>query len=116
MGAELVVLSPQKREFSAEMVKTYHIAFPMLRDFHNEVAAKFGIAFTLPDYLDTIYREFGNDPGEWNDTETWQLPMPARFIVDRDGKIADAEVNPDYTIRPEPETILEALKAIDVQR
>ena len=98
------------------MVKTYRIEFPLLRDFHNEVAAKFGIVYTLPDYLDALYREFGNDPVEWNDTETWQLPMPARFIINRNGIIADAEVNPDYTIRPEPETILDALKGIEVQR
>jgi peroxiredoxin len=112
MGAELVVLSPQKREFSAEMAKTMRLPFPMLRDLHNEVAAKFGIAFTLPDYLDALYRQFGNDPVAWNETPTWQLPMPARFIIARDGTIVDAEVNPDYTERPEPETILEILRTI----
>lgn len=111
MGAELVVLSPQKSEFSAAMVKSYRIAFPMLRDFHNEVAAKFGVAFTLPDYLDALYRKFGDDPVAWNDTETWQLPMPSRFIIDQNGTIVDVEVNPDYTVRPEPETILEVLGA-----
>ncbi len=104
-----MVLSPQKSEFSAEMMKTHHLSFPMLRDLHNEVAKKFGIAFTLPDYLDALYRQFGNDPAAWNDTESWQLPMPARFIIGRDGIIVDAEVNPDYTERPEPETILEVL-------
>jgi peroxiredoxin len=94
------------------MVKTYHIEFPMLRDFHNEVAAKFGIAYTLPDYLDALYRGFGNDSREWNDSETWQLPMPARFIINQEGTIVDAEVNPDYTIRPEPDTILDVLRTI----
>jgi peroxiredoxin len=113
MGAELVVLSPQRREFSVEMVKRYRIEFPMLRDFQNKVAAKFGVAFKLPDYLDALYRQFGNDPFEWNETETWQLPMPSRFILKPDGIIADSEVNPDYTTRPEPETMLEVLRALE---
>jgi len=103
------VLSPQKSEFSAEMLKGYRIGFPMLRDFQNKVAAAFGVAFTLPEYLDAIYRGFGLDPLVWNETKVWQLPMPARFIIRPDGIIADSEVNPDYTIRPEPETILEIL-------
>lgn len=103
------MLSPQKSEFSAAMAKTYHLSFPMLRDLHNHVATQFGIAFPLPDYLDALYRQFGNDPAAWNDTESWQLPMPGRFIIGRDRIIVDADVNPDYTVRPEPETILEVL-------
>ena len=85
----------------------------MLRDAQNKVAAEFGVAFTLPDYLDAIYRGFGNDPFEWNETQVWQLPMPARFIIRPDGVIAESEVNPDYTVRPEPETILEILKTME---
>jgi peroxiredoxin len=80
------------------------------------VAARFGVAFTLPDYLDALYRQFGNDPVEWNETETWQLPMPARFIIDSTDTIVDVEVNPDYTVRPEPETILEALPGLITDR
>jgi peroxiredoxin len=111
----MVVLSPEKAEFSALLVKSYRIEFPVLRDFHNEVAAKFGIAFTLPDYLDALYREFGNDPMEWNDTQTWQLPMPARFIIEPAGTIVDVDVDPDYTVRPDPETILQVLRTLEVQ-
>jgi len=82
----------------------------MLRDFQNNVAAQFGVAFTLPDYLDATYRGFGLDPEEWNETKVWQLPMPARFVIRPDGIIADSEINPDYTVRPEPETMLDILK------
>jgi peroxiredoxin len=110
----MVVLSPEKREFSAQLVKSYRIEFPVLRDFHNQVAEKFGIAFTLPDDLDALYREFGNDPMEWNDTETWQLPLPARFIIEPGGTIVDVDVDPDYTVRPDPETILEVLRTLKV--
>jgi peroxiredoxin len=62
------------------MKRSYRIDFPLLRDLHNEVA-----------------KQFGNDPTAWNDTEVWELPMPARFIIGSDGIIVDAEVNPDYT-------------------
>jgi peroxiredoxin len=108
----MVVLSPEKADFSEQLVKMYRIEFPVLRDFHNEVAIKFGILYTLPNYLDALYRQFGNDPMEWNDTQTWQLPLPARFIIDPAGTIVDVDVDADYTVRPEPDTILEVLRTL----
>lgn len=111
------MLSPQKSEYSADMVKTHRIGFPMLRDLHNEVAAKYGVAFTFPDYLNDVYEhDFGINSMEWNDTPTWQLPMPSRFIIDPGGTIVDAEADPDYTIRPEPETILDVLNRLRAER
>jgi hypothetical protein len=48
----------------------------------------------------------------FNDDDFWALPMPSRFIVDQQGVIRAADVNLDHTIRPEPETAIEALKMI----
>jgi peroxiredoxin len=38
--------------------------------------------------------------------------MPTRLIIDRDGIIRYTEINPDYTVRPDPEDTMEALKKI----
>ena len=43
---------------------------------------------------------------------SWTLPMPARFIIDRDGVIRYAQADPDYTTRPEPGETVAALKAL----
>ncbi len=39
--------------------------------------------------------------------------MPATFVVDRDGLIRWASVDPDYTVRPEPDDVLEAVRAVN---
>ena len=57
----------------------------------------------------TIFKQFGVKIDEHNGDESWMLPMPARLIIDRDGTIRYAEINADYTIRPEPKDTLSAL-------
>jgi hypothetical protein len=38
--------------------------------------------------------------------------MPARYVVDRSGMIRSAEVDPDYTVRPEPPDTLQVLRSL----
>ena len=59
-----------------------------------------------------MYEGFGVRLDEYNGDTSWTLPMPARLIIDRDGIIRYAEINPDYTMRPDPEDTIEVLKKI----
>jgi len=59
-----------------------------------------------------LYSKFGIDLERFNGDDSWTLPMPGRFILDQQGTILNAEVNPDYTIRPEPGNIIEILKEL----
>jgi len=43
---------------------------------------------------------------------SWQLPVPARFVIDRKGIVCSVEADPDYRYRPEPETTLEILRKV----
>ena len=54
----------------------------------------------------------GIDLNKYNGDDSWTLPMPGRFIIDRSGVIRYAEVNPDYTVRPEPEEVIGILKEL----
>jgi len=76
------------------------------------VAARFGLRFALPDYLKAVYASFPLDIATYNGDSSWTLPMPARFIIDRRGIIRDAQSDPDYTTRPEPDDTLAALRAL----
>lgn len=87
-----------------------NLTFRVIGDKGNTVAARFGLAFTLPDDLKTLYSKFGIDLERFNGDTSWTLPMPGRFIVGPPGTILDAEVNPDYTKRPDPTEIIEVLK------
>ena len=76
-------------------------AFEMLRDFGNRVAESYGLVFTLPDDLRQIYTKFGIDLAQGNGDGTWRLPVPARFVIDRQDIVRAVDADPDYTRRPE---------------
>ena len=86
--------------------------FAMLRDVGNTVAESYGLVFTLPEDLQTIYLKFGIDLAKGNGDGTWRLPVPARFVVDRAGLIRSVDADPDYTRRPEPAATVEVLKTL----
>ncbi|MBU6420076.1 MAG: AhpC/TSA family protein [Proteobacteria bacterium] len=111
LGANLVAISPQTAPNSRRSTRENKVEFPILSDIGNNVADAFGLRFTLPDYLQKLYKDvFKNDLAVVNGEPSWTLPMPARFLIGQDGKIAYAEVNPDYTVRPDPEELLPALR------
>jgi peroxiredoxin len=108
-GAELVAISPQTVQQSFFMADQHRLSFPLLSDAGNHVARQFGLAYRIPDYQQSIYRRaFINLPFT-NGGDSWELPIPAVYVVDRDGTILFAAANPDYKERPEPEEILERL-------
>lgn len=109
-GAKLVAISPQTAVNSRKSVRQNALGFPILSDTHNDVAASFGLRFELPDYLVELYKALKNDLPSFNGDPSWTLPMPGRFVIGQDGIILYAEVNPDYTRRPEPEDMLPALR------
>ncbi|WP_088343816.1 MULTISPECIES: peroxiredoxin-like family protein [Rhodomicrobium] len=108
-GAQLVAISPQTPSNSRKSQRDNGLSFPILSDTNSDVAAAFGIRFHLPDYLVELYKAFGNDLPVINDDASWVLPMPARYVIGTGGVIAYAEVNPDYTRRPDPSELLPVL-------
>jgi peroxiredoxin len=110
LGASLVAISPQAAANSRKSQRENGLDFPILSDTKNEVAAAFGLRFALPDYLIELYKTLKNDLPAFNGDPGWTLPMPARYVIARDGTIVYAEVNPDYTLRPEPESMLPVLR------
>ena len=85
-------------------------AFEMLRDLGNRVAESYGLVFTLPDDLREIYAKFGIDLARGNGDGTWRLPVPARFVIDREGIVRAVDADPDYRRRPEPAQTVELLE------
>jgi len=75
-----------------------------------QVAAQFGLVFVLPDYLKTVYLQFGNKLDEFHGENAFRLPMPARYVIDSQSVIRSANVNADYTVRPEPSETIRVLE------
>jgi peroxiredoxin len=107
----IAVISPQLEKFSKQVAKINNLTFHVLCDSGNRVASEFGLKFALPDDLRELYADFGIDLERFNGDDSWTLPIPGRFILDRQGTIISADCNPDYTIRPEPENSVKILRA-----
>lgn len=108
-GASLVAISPQTVKQSFFMADQHGLRFRLLSDGGNQVARQFRLLYPVPQEQQLIYRRaFVNLPFV-NGDESWELPIPATCIVDRDGTLRYFSANEDYTERPEPEEILEAL-------
>jgi len=110
-GATLAAISPQTVQQSFFMRDQHKLRFPLLSDAGNKVARQFGLTYPVPDEQRAIYqRAFVNLPFV-NSEDSWQLPIPATYIIARDGKVLFASANEDYTERPEPSEIVRILRA-----
>jgi peroxiredoxin len=108
-GASLVAISPQTVKQSYFMHDQHKLRFPLLSDAGNQVARQFGLTYRVPEKQEAVYRRaFVNLPLA-NGDESWELPIPATYILDRDGTVLFSSANEDYTERPEPGDILSAL-------
>ena len=108
-GASLVAISPQTVQQSFFMADQHKLHFPLLSDGENKIARQFGLVYRVPEEQQAIYRRaFVNLPFA-NGDDSWELPIPAAFIFDRDGAVLFASANEDYTERPEPADVLSRL-------
>ena len=109
-GASFVAISPQTVKQSFFTHDQHKLCFPLLSDPGNKVARQFGLTHHVNDEQQAIYRRtFVNLPFV-NGDETWELPIPATYILDRDRTVLYASANEDYTERPEPDEIVDILE------
>jgi len=112
LGARIVALTPELERYTRALHKKLNLTFDILTDLHLKTAEQYRLAFVLPDYLRDLYKSFGSTLDRFNDEPEYRLPMPARYIIDREGIIRAADVNADYTIRPEPSETVRQLRAL----
>lgn len=111
VGATLAAISPQTVKQSFFMHDQHKLRFPLLSDSGNNVAHKFGLTYRVSHEQEALYkRTFVNLPFV-NGDDSWQLPIPATYIVDRDGTVVYASANEDYTERPESTEIIAFLQS-----
>ncbi len=107
--ALMVAIGPQIQRQSDFMVGQHGVPFPVLTDTNHEVAEKFGLVYTVPQYLRDYYLSILVNIPFVNGEKSWRLPLPATYVVGRDGKILFAEAHADFRVRPEPEEALAAV-------
>ena len=112
LGARIVVLTPELERYTRALHKKLNLTYDILTDLHLKTAEEYRLVFTLPDYLRDLYRSFGSTLDRFNDEPEYRLPMPARYVIDKQGIIRAADVNADYTIRTEPAETLKQLRML----
>jgi len=112
LKAHIVVVTPELERYTRALHKKLNLPFDILTDLHLKVAEQFGLVFTLPEHLRELYKSFGSTLDRFNDEPEYRLPMPARYVINKQGVIRAADVNADYTIRSEPAETLKVLQKI----
>ncbi len=111
-GGQLVAISPNLPDKSLSSIEKYNLTFEVLTDTNNALARQFGLVFTVGEPLWAMFTKVGFDVPAHNGDDTWELPVPATYVVDTDGTITYSFINVDYTQRAEPDDIIAAVKAI----
>jgi peroxiredoxin len=109
-GALLVAISPQTVRQNDFTVTQHTLPFPLLRDEGAAVAAEFGAAYSVPDYMQGRYRSILVNIPFINGEPSWRLPVPATFVIDRSGVVQWSQGHADFRVRPEPAEVLKALE------
>jgi peroxiredoxin len=113
LGASLVAISPQAADHSLSLTEKHELAFPVLSDLDQKVIRAYRVQFTLAgDLEDLQVNVFQNDPADQNADHTRSLPVPATFVIVRDGIIRAAFVSADWRVRAEPAEIEAALRSL----
>jgi peroxiredoxin len=112
LGATLVAVSTQTPDNSLTIIEKQQLAFSVLTDAGNSVAREYGLVFKFSQNLCTQFKRNGLDLEKFNGNDSWELPMPGTFIIDRDGIIKLAFVDADFRHRLEPAALLESLQSL----
>lgn len=107
-GAVMVAVSPQTARQNDFMAGQHGLPFPLLHDAGNKLAAQFGLAYAVTPEMQSYYRSILVNLAFINGDDSWTLPLPATYVVGRDGRVLFAEAHSDFRVRPEPEEVLAA--------
>jgi peroxiredoxin len=111
-GARLAAVTPEVGGLALRVKEERQFKFDILCDVDNGVALEFGIVFRVtPEMVQTFSKQGPDFPAIYGN-QSWFLPIPATYIVARDGTIAEAFVNPDFRYRLDPADIVRTLRTL----
>ena len=112
LGARVIAISPQLADGSLSVAEKNALEFDVLSDVHNEVARNFGLVYALAEELRAALRSNNKALPGINGDESWELPLPATFVIGQDHRVALAHVDVDYRNRLAPEDITATLRSL----
>ena len=110
LGATLIGVSPETPDHSLTTKEKQGLEFEVVSDSNNRVSRDYGLLFTVYESMRPLYLKWGLDVPAYNGEDSWELPVPATYVIDTDRVVRAAHVDKDYTKRMEPGQIIEALR------
>jgi peroxiredoxin len=110
LGANLIGISPETPDNSMTTAEKHQLEFDVLSDVGNKTARDYGLIFTVYEEMRPLYLKWGLDVPASNGDDSWELPVPATYVIDSSCVARAVHADKDYTKRMEPEQILAALR------
>jgi peroxiredoxin len=108
-GASLMAISPQTPDFSLTMQEKNALTFEVLSDQGSRISAQYGLKFETPQSHQKILAQFDMPLSKVNGDAAALIPVPATYVINRDGRIVWAHIDPNYRNRAEVDELLAAL-------
>lgn len=112
-GGKLVTVSPEAGGLPLKVKRERGFTFEILADLDNGLALRCGLVFRVSNDLIRVFLTNGIDFPLFYGNDSWFLPMPATYIVGRDGVVAHAYVNPEFRERLDPRDIVRYLRQMN---
>jgi peroxiredoxin len=110
LGARMVAIVPESAPFAMEMKLDANVEFPILSDIDNGYALSLNLAVLIDGELKDQIVKIGRELPRYQGNDSWVVPIPATFVVGKDGRIRARFVDPDYRKRVAVEELIESLK------
>ena len=114
LGATVVSIVPDRQVFASQLGRELNSGILILSDMDNAYSLSLGLALWLGDSLHELMLGHGHHLETYQGSDGWFVPLPATFVVARDGRIAASFVDPDFRKRMEPSAILDALTSLQL--
>jgi peroxiredoxin len=108
-GGDVVSIVPERGQYARDLQAKRGLPFGVLTDLDLTYAFSLGLVFWVGDKIKEMYGQFGIDLEQFQGNGGWLLPIPATFVVGRDGRVKARFVDPDFRRRMQTEDILTAV-------
>jgi peroxiredoxin len=112
LGAQIVAIAPDRGEFNARLSAEGGADIPILSDIDNAYALSINLAIWVGDEMATMMDAGGFRLPDSQGNDAWMLPIPATFVVDRDGLVVARHIDPDYRRRMDVDALLVAVRRL----
>jgi peroxiredoxin len=109
-GGQIVAIMPDREQFAMTFKAEGDVRYPVLIDMDNGYALALNLAIWVGEEMQSILATGKRQLPIYQGNESWVIPVPASFVVRKDGSIEDRFVDPDYRRRMAVEDLLKALK------